>query len=200
MYFDNPEITPPLVMGDFRFNKAGERVTRFASKEAEVRALVEGQFMAKRIHAEQMGFRVCELIFRTKFQLPFEDINGATTPDSASVNLIVSLPSPIFPAYAESLPVLLASLQRLKQKCNGFGETHRHRKVATLLKSWTGLRALAQRTTLPRNLALTSLRDSVMLPSAAAASTFPFFLPSNCQECEPTDRRPTIVCHLIAHI
>ena len=61
MYFDNPEITPPLVMGDFRFNKAGERVTRFASKEAEVRALVEGQFMAKRIHAEQMGFRVCEL-------------------------------------------------------------------------------------------------------------------------------------------
>ena len=60
MYFDNPEITPPLVMGDFRFNKAGERVTRFASKEAEVRALVEGQFMAKRIHAEQMGFRVCK--------------------------------------------------------------------------------------------------------------------------------------------
>lgn len=58
MYFDNPEITPPLLMGDFRFNKAGERVTRFASKEAEVRALVEGQFMAKRIHAEQMGFRV----------------------------------------------------------------------------------------------------------------------------------------------
>ena len=62
MYFDNPEITPPLVMGDFRFNKAGERVTRFASKEAEVRALIEGQFMAKRIHAEQMGFRVCKYI------------------------------------------------------------------------------------------------------------------------------------------
>lgn len=62
MYFDNPEITPPLVMGDFRFNKAGERVTRFASKEAEVRALIEGQFMAKRIHAEQMGFRVCKYV------------------------------------------------------------------------------------------------------------------------------------------
>lgn len=60
MYFDNAEITPPLVMGDFRFNKAGERVARFASKEAEVRALIEGQFMAKRIHAEQMGFRVGE--------------------------------------------------------------------------------------------------------------------------------------------
>ena len=60
VYFDHPEITPPLVMGDFRFNKAGERVTRFASKEAEVRALIEGQFMAKRVHAEQMGFRVGE--------------------------------------------------------------------------------------------------------------------------------------------
>ena len=64
MYFDNPEITPPLVMGDFRFNKAGERVTRFASKEAEVRALIEGQFMAKRIHAEQMGFRVCKYVVK----------------------------------------------------------------------------------------------------------------------------------------
>ena len=92
MYFDNPEITPPLVMGDFRFNKAGERVTRFASKEAEVRALVEGQFMAKRIHAEQMGFRVCKLylMFRTEFQPPFEDTctNGATTPDTGSVNFL----------------------------------------------------------------------------------------------------------------
>ena len=36
----------------------------------------------------------------------------------------------------------MASLQRLKQNCNGFGETHRHRKVATLLKILTGLRAL----------------------------------------------------------
>ena len=34
---------------------------RFASKEAEVRALVEGQFMAKRIHADQMGLKVGEL-------------------------------------------------------------------------------------------------------------------------------------------
>ena len=48
---------------------------------------------------------------------------------------------------------------------------------------------------MPRNLYLNSLRDSVVLPSAAAASTFPLpFLPSNCQECEPTDRRPTDHC------
>jgi len=58
MYFTHPEITPHNRQGDFRFNKSGERVSRFASKEAEVRALVEGQFMAKRIHAEKMGFKI----------------------------------------------------------------------------------------------------------------------------------------------
>jgi xylulokinase len=58
MYFTHPEITPHNRQGEYRFNKSGERVARFASKEAEVRALVEGQFMAKRIHAEKMGFKI----------------------------------------------------------------------------------------------------------------------------------------------
>ena len=60
MYFDHPEIVPHNVQGDYRFSKTGERVARFASKEAEVRALIEGQFMAKKIHAEQMGFNISE--------------------------------------------------------------------------------------------------------------------------------------------
>ena len=47
MFYDNPEITPANVMGDFRFSKSDERVARFASKEAEVRSLIEGQFMAR---------------------------------------------------------------------------------------------------------------------------------------------------------
>jgi len=42
-------------MGDYRFNKSGERAARFASAEAEVRALIEGQAMAKRAHAERLG-------------------------------------------------------------------------------------------------------------------------------------------------
>lgn len=62
MYFDNPEITPPLAHGDFRFNRSDERVSRFASVEAEVRALVEGQFMAKKLHAEHLGFTMGERI------------------------------------------------------------------------------------------------------------------------------------------
>jgi hypothetical protein len=43
MYYTHPEITPHNRQGEFRFNKSGERVTRFASKEAEVRALIEGK-------------------------------------------------------------------------------------------------------------------------------------------------------------
>ena len=73
MYFDHPEIVPDGIQGDFRFNKGDEPASRlesngraqclnhrsrFASKETEVRALIEGQLMAKRIHAERVGFKV----------------------------------------------------------------------------------------------------------------------------------------------
>jgi len=58
LYFDHPEIVPDGLQGDFRFNKSGEHVSRFASNETEVRALIEGQMMAKRIHAEQIGFQI----------------------------------------------------------------------------------------------------------------------------------------------
>ncbi|XP_071043346.1 xylulose kinase isoform X2 [Parasteatoda tepidariorum] len=53
MYFDALEIFPAVV-GDYKFNKSNGLVPRF-SKEVEVRALVEGQFLAKRIHAEDLG-------------------------------------------------------------------------------------------------------------------------------------------------
>lgn len=54
MYFDLKEILPPVV-GDFKFNKSNERVAKF-SQEVEARAVVEGQFLAKRVHAERLGF------------------------------------------------------------------------------------------------------------------------------------------------
>jgi len=58
MYFDHPEIVPDGLLGDFRFNKGDEAVSRFASNETEVRALVEGQLLAKRLHAETIGFKL----------------------------------------------------------------------------------------------------------------------------------------------
>ena len=58
LYFDHPEIVPDGVQGDFRFNRNDEPASRFASNETEVRALVESQMVAKRIHAERMGFTV----------------------------------------------------------------------------------------------------------------------------------------------
>ncbi|XP_035210948.1 xylulose kinase-like [Stegodyphus dumicola] len=57
MYFDSAEIVPPQVKGDYRFNKNNELIERF-SKEVEVRALVEGQFLARRVHAEDFGFSI----------------------------------------------------------------------------------------------------------------------------------------------
>ncbi|XP_008557575.1 xylulose kinase [Microplitis demolitor] len=57
LYYDVPEIIPALV-GDHRFNKADDKISRYSSKEVEVRALVEGQFIAKRAYAENFGFTV----------------------------------------------------------------------------------------------------------------------------------------------
>ena len=45
--------------GDYRFNKANDRLNgKFAGPQLEARALIEGQFMAKRIHAVKMGLNI----------------------------------------------------------------------------------------------------------------------------------------------
>lgn len=48
----------PKIAGDYCFNKANERVTKYSSKEVEVRALVEGQFVARRALVEDFGLIV----------------------------------------------------------------------------------------------------------------------------------------------
>lgn len=55
-YFDLQEIYP-FVSGDYRFNAYNERVNRF-SKEVEVRACIEGQFVRLRAHGEDLGLNV----------------------------------------------------------------------------------------------------------------------------------------------
>lgn len=62
MYYDSQEIIP-FLSGDYRYNKAGDKVTKFSSLEVEVRALVEGQFVAKRAHAEDIGFEMGKQIY-----------------------------------------------------------------------------------------------------------------------------------------
>ena len=57
LYFMEPEITPSGVKGDFRFNQSDESVTEFPA-EVEVRALLEGQLMAKRHHAQSLGYQI----------------------------------------------------------------------------------------------------------------------------------------------
>ncbi|XP_074841213.1 xylulose kinase isoform X4 [Carettochelys insculpta] len=55
-YFEVIEITPEAV-GIHRFNRDNKKVPDFP-KEVEIRALIEGQFMAKRIHAEKLGYKI----------------------------------------------------------------------------------------------------------------------------------------------
>ncbi|ELK29221.1 Xylulose kinase [Myotis davidii] len=55
-YFDVKEITPEMI-GRHRFSPENREVPAFPA-DVEIRALIEGQFMAKRIHAEGLGYRV----------------------------------------------------------------------------------------------------------------------------------------------
>ncbi|XP_036122499.1 xylulose kinase [Molossus molossus] len=55
-YFDVKEITPEMI-GRHRFNAENREVSAFP-RDVEIRALIEGQFMAKRIHAEGLGYQV----------------------------------------------------------------------------------------------------------------------------------------------
>ena len=64
MYYTLPEITPAIkTPGDYRFNKTNDRINgKFAGPQLEARALIEGQFMAKRIHAVKMGLNIGKLL------------------------------------------------------------------------------------------------------------------------------------------
>ncbi|KAM3593430.1 uncharacterized protein V6R79_012881 [Siganus canaliculatus] len=55
-YFDTMEITPPAV-GIYRFDPEDNEVSSL-SPEVEVRALVEGQFLSRRLHAERLGYSI----------------------------------------------------------------------------------------------------------------------------------------------
>lgn len=56
IYYDVQEITPSAV-GTYRFNENNEQVPQFPD-EVEVRACIESQFLAKRYHAEQLGYNL----------------------------------------------------------------------------------------------------------------------------------------------
>lgn len=56
LYYDVQEILP-FLKGDFRYSKT-QKVPKFTSLEVEVRACIEGQFIAKRAYAEDFGLKV----------------------------------------------------------------------------------------------------------------------------------------------
>jgi len=54
-YFDHHEIVPDCPAGDFRFNNDGDEVSTF-TPAVEARAVIEHQCLAKRLHAESLGY------------------------------------------------------------------------------------------------------------------------------------------------
>jgi len=64
-FFEEPEIIPANLQGIHRFNSKGETVEMFDDIGTELRALVEGQFMNMRSHAEQLGLDKSNRIIAT---------------------------------------------------------------------------------------------------------------------------------------
>jgi len=61
-YIKEPEITPPILKtGTFRFNGAGEKVDSFPP-EADVRAVLEGQFLSMRLHGAHIGLKPSSIL------------------------------------------------------------------------------------------------------------------------------------------
>ncbi|XP_029934607.1 xylulose kinase isoform X2 [Myripristis murdjan] len=56
-YFDTMEITPTAV-GVHRFDRDNNKVSSAVDSQVEIKALVEGQFLSKRLHAERLGFTI----------------------------------------------------------------------------------------------------------------------------------------------
>ena len=56
MFYDLQEIIPEGIQGDFFFGPDDQPLARFTSNEVAVRALIEGQALAKRLHAQKIGF------------------------------------------------------------------------------------------------------------------------------------------------
>ena len=50
LFYDDFEIVPVNMKGDYRYDKFLNRISKFPNAETEIRALVEGQIIAKKYH------------------------------------------------------------------------------------------------------------------------------------------------------
>jgi len=58
---DEQEITPKI-HGIFRYDGMDQKIERFEESATEIRALIESQFLAKRVHAERLGFKIGNIL------------------------------------------------------------------------------------------------------------------------------------------
>ncbi|PNF32173.1 Xylulose kinase [Cryptotermes secundus] len=103
VYYDIQEIIPS-VKGDYRVNKANVQLSKFNSKEIEVRALIEGQFLGKRAYAEDLGVSLGEntRIFAT----------GGASNNSAILQVLADVfNSPVYTLEASNSAMLGSAYQ-----------------------------------------------------------------------------------------
>lgn len=120
-YFDLQEIYP-LVSGDHRFNKFDEKVSRF-SKEVEVRACIEGQFLRLRAHAQDLGYHLTP-----------ETRVLATGGASANTSILQVL-SDVFnaPVYVQDKPNSAAAGGAFLARFSVLSDEERKDKIASLM-------------------------------------------------------------------
>ncbi len=58
MHFNEEEITPRGVHGIYRFDSSDQPLQCFDDAAIEVRALIEGQCLARRVHAQRLGLHL----------------------------------------------------------------------------------------------------------------------------------------------
>lgn len=90
MFFDEEEITPKI-QGTFRFNASNHSVDTFVEAASEVRALVEGQLLAKRVHAEQLGFNLgMQVNIIGKIYTSWHALHETTSPSQHSYYVVLT--------------------------------------------------------------------------------------------------------------
>ena len=61
-YIDEPEITPPIMKtGTYRFDSSGKKTDKFPAG-ADVRGVVESQFLSLRLHGANIGLKPASIL------------------------------------------------------------------------------------------------------------------------------------------
>lgn len=80
IFFDTPETIPKTGTGRWMWNRSGVLINKLAP-ENEIRALLEGQFIARKAHALDMGFIIGKITSKSHDIFYFPSLISSTFAD-----------------------------------------------------------------------------------------------------------------------